>query len=153
MSVLLDLLGEKKHAGPRGSLQIEGKKEPSLGGFWFALFFAFVFSLAASGATVYLYTLFTAQEENQATLEATYVQVSEKVKALEEALGQIQTEAQGIRRELRQQGGETSLLKREFEGNRQQIAGFEEKLGSLEASSQALKAELENIQARQNPLA
>ena len=117
---------------------------PKMGGVKFAIFVAFVLSLAALAGTGYLYQELNAERRQRQALEAAQVQFQDKVNAVEQTSEQYRTELERMRSQLASYTTERQKLNDEVEKGKSQISDLKKKLTDAESKAAPTSFEDEN---------
>ena len=150
MSILLDPLTEKKEMKevPLSEILIERPpKTAFLAGLKVGAVLTLVFALAALGAGGYLLYSVLLQQKEQASLEANQVQVSERVKALEEQVNKLRSDSEGMQQNFQSLSAANAELGEGFEEFRFAFNDLGNRTGAAVTSGQNLAVEVQKLQA------
>jgi cell division protein FtsB len=106
---------------------------------------ALVCSLAALGGGGYLFTSMQVQQREQASLEADQVQVSERVKALEDQVNKLRSDSERIQQDLQSLAGTDAEIGEGFEEFRLAFDDLGSRMSAIEASDQGLAAAVQKL--------
>lgn len=122
---------------------------PQLGLLKFAIFGAFLVSIAAVGASFYFYRQLSAERESNAEMKVTYAQFQQEAEGLRAEVSQYRGEMERSRDQLKTYANERNDLKREADRSRIQISSLEKKIQELESKNRLLQKEANDLRAAQ----
>ncbi len=150
MSMLIDQLTGKKEMKevPLSQILIETPPKPSrsFAGPRASARLALLFSIAALAGAGYLYYSFFIQQRDQAALEANQVQVSERVKALEEQVNKLRGDSEGMQQNFQSLSAANAELTKGFEEFRFAFNDLGSRTSVAVTSGQNLAVEVQKLQ-------
>ncbi len=111
----------------------------AMAGFKIAVLAAFILSLSALGAAIFLFGIFKNEKAQRETMEASQAQLAQKAETYEKSSAQYRSEMERVREQLKAYAEEKQQLKKQIEEAQDQVGALTSAMKSIQDKNKAME--------------